>query len=287
MGHLLPPLLHRSEDLARARGSDVAVRAGARGRSSACRSGAPERRPPGGAIVTETRRALVLGGSGYVGREVVCSLAAAGARVVFTYRRGAAVAEALSAETGARGYSTDLASPSAIRALFAELHAEGTSPDLLVHCAVVSGTDALADVTDARFDELHAVNVRSVFVAVQSFAAYLSGRPGDVVLTAALDGIAKIPASVHFAATQSARLGMTQALAKELGPRDVRLNLVLLGALGGGISAGLDPARLADYKRYSALQRTGAPAEAARAITRLALHNRWMTGSVLPITGGL
>src|SRR5690606_21595696 len=67
LGHLLPPLLHRSEDLARARGSD-----------------APIRTRPGGAIVTETRRALVLGGSGYVGREVVRSLAAAGARVGFT-----------------------------------------------------------------------------------------------------------------------------------------------------------------------------------------------------------
>ncbi|MDC3957328.1 SDR family NAD(P)-dependent oxidoreductase [Polyangium jinanense] len=237
--------------------------------------------------MTDVRRALVLGGSGYVGREVVRALAAAGARVAFTYQRGAAIAESLAAETGARSFRTNLAEPAAIRALFDTLDAEDAAPDLLVHSAVVSDAGALADVTDALWDEMHAVNVRSVYVAMQSFAARLAGRPGDVVLTAALDGIAKIPSGVHFAATQSARLGMTQALAKELGPKNVRVNLVLLGALGGGISESLDPARLADYKRYSALQRVGTPVEAARAITRLALHNRWMTGSVLPITGGL
>jgi NAD(P)-dependent dehydrogenase (short-subunit alcohol dehydrogenase family) len=65
------------------------------------------------------------------------------------------------------------------------------------------------------------------------------------------------------------------------------VNLVLLGALSGGISSDIDPARLADYKRYSALQRTGTSAEAARAICRLLFDNRWMTGSVLPLTGGL
>ena len=80
---------------------------------------------------------------------------------------------------------------------------------------------------------------------------------------------------------------MTQALARELGRRGVRVNLVLLGALDGGISADIDPSRLADYKRYSAKQRVGTSVEAARAITRLLLSNTWMTGSVLPVTGGV
>jgi len=67
----------------------------------------------------------------------------------------------------------------------------------------------------------------------------------------------------------------------------VRINLVLLGLLDGGISAKIDPARLADYQRFSAFSRVGKSSEVAKAIVRLALTNRWMTGSILPLTGGL
>jgi NAD(P)-dependent dehydrogenase (short-subunit alcohol dehydrogenase family) len=82
-------------------------------------------------------------------------------------------------------------------------------------------------------------------------------------------------------------LGLTHALAKEFGSANVRINLVLLGLLAGGISAEVDPARRADYERFSALSRVGTSTEVATAIVRLALTNRWMTGSILPLTGGL
>jgi 3-oxoacyl-[acyl-carrier protein] reductase len=131
------------------------------------------------------------------------------------------------------------------------------------------------------------VNVRSAYAALQALAPRLGKRGGDVVLTATLDGTHPVPAPIHFAASQAALVGMTGALAKELGPQDIRVNLVLLGVLEGGVAKDLDPARLADYKKYSAFQRVGTAAEATRAIVRLALDNRWMTGSVLPVTGGI
>lgn len=233
------------------------------------------------------RRALVLGGSGYVGREVVRALAAEGVPTRFTCFERREAAFAIAAETGTRAEPIDLRDVSAIRALVARLDEEGALPDVLVHCAVVAGSEPLAEVTDELWERMHAVNVRALHVLVQALVPRLAGRGADVVIAAALDGIRDVPSSAHFASTQAALLGMTRALASELGRRDVRVNLVLLGALGGGISDAIDPARLADYKKFSALQRVGAPVEAARAIARLALHNRWMTGSILPVTGGL
>ena len=126
-----------------------------------------------------------------------------------------------------------------------------------------------------------------MLIAMQSFVTSLSGRSADVVLTASQAGITNFPASPAFAATQSARLGLTHALARELGSSAIRVNLVLLGLLEGGISADIDSARRADYEKFSALGRVGTGAEAAKAIVRLALTNRWMTGSILPLTGGL
>lgn len=237
--------------------------------------------------MSDPRLALVLGGTGHVGREVVRELIHAGQRVVFTYRQQADVARSLEVETGAKGYATNLAEPNQIRNLFVQLEQDAQRPDILVHTAVIACRSSLVDISDALADEMYTINVRSILVSVQSFLSLLGGRGGDVVLTASQAGITKLPASAAFAATQSARLGLTHALAKELGPMGIRINLVLLGLLDGGISAEIDPARLADYQRFSAYARVGTSAEVAKAIARLALTNRWMSGSILPLTGGL
>jgi 3-oxoacyl-[acyl-carrier protein] reductase len=80
---------------------------------------------------------------------------------------------------------------------------------------------------------------------------------------------------------------LTMALAKELGPRGIRVNMAALGVLDSGLSRDLDIKLLADYQVFSALRRCGTPAEAARAILWLALENSYMNGKVLPVNGGI
>ncbi len=237
--------------------------------------------------MSDSRIALVLGGSGYVGQNVVRRLAREGVRVAFTYHTQASIAQALADETGAAAYATNLAAPNEIRELFGRLVADALAPEILVHTAGLACRASTLDVDDELADRMYAVNVRSVLVAMQCFVRGLSGRKADVVVTASQAGITKLPASPAFAATQAARLGLVQSLAKELGSSDVRINLTLLGLLNGGISASLDPARRAEYERYAAFTRIGTSEEVAAAIVRLALENRWMTGSILPLTGGL
>lgn len=233
------------------------------------------------------RVALVLGGSGYVGQEVVRGLSREGATVAFTYHKQADFARELEKETGARAFETNLTDSKEIRALFTKIEADVGVPDVLVHSAVRACRAGTLNVSDELADEMYAVNVRSVIVSLQCFLSRLSGRPADIVLTASQAGIAKVPASPAFAATQSARLGLTHSLAKELGPAKVRINLVVLGLLAGGISAELDPTTRQEYEKFSAFSRIGTATEAAQAIVRFALTNQWMTGSIVPLTGGL
>lgn len=237
--------------------------------------------------MSESRIALVLGGSGYVGRSVVRRIAREGVRVAFTYRTHVDLAECLTEETGARAYLTNLAEPNEIRELFERLAVDGLSPDILIHTAGLACRASTLAVGDGLADQMYAVNVRSLLVAMQGFMKSLAGRKADVVVTASQAGITKLPASPAFAATQAARLGLVQSLAKELGSSDVRINLALLGLLEGGISADLDASRRAEYQRYAAMGRVGTSDEVSAAIVRLALGNRWMTGSMLPLTGGL
>jgi len=233
-------------------------------------------------------KALVFGGTGTVGSAVLRGLAQAGVPTVFTYHRSTDKAQALAAEHSQRAVSIDLAEPNAIRDLIQDLDRDGGAPDIFIHCAAISRSLELESITDDDWRTVHLVNVHSAFVACQELAPKMTKRQaGHIVLVGAIDRAQSIPAPVHFAATQGALTAMTMTLGKELGPRGIRINLVALGLLDGGLSHEISPKLVADYKTFSALRRLGKPEEAARAILWLALENTYMSGEVLPVNGGL
>ena len=134
--------------------------------------------PPGG------RRALVLGGTGLVGTEVVRALRLAGVPTTFTWFRNEAAASEDSAAC-----RVDLRDAAALRALITDVQ-----PTVLVHAAAVSSSASLAELDDAAWDEAHAVNVRSAFVAVQASASAMAkAGGGDIVLVGALERAQSLP----------------------------------------------------------------------------------------------
>ena len=234
-------------------------------------------------------KALVFGGTGTVGSEVVRAFAAADVQTLFTFHRSKEKAEALAKETKQEARAIDLREPAAIRALVESLETAGQGPEVFVHCAAVTRPALFGGVSDADWDEVTAVNARSAFVAVQALSAGMSQRKrGDIVLLGALDRAQSIPVPVHFAATQGMISAMTMALAKELGPSGIRVNQIALGVLAeGGVSRDLNAKLVADYRNFSALQRTGTAREVAGVIAWLALENTYMSGKVLPVNGGI
>jgi len=227
-------------------------------------------------------QALVFGGTGTVGREVLKGLAAAGIPTVFTWHRAEERAHALARAHGQRPVQADLADPNAARAVARESEA-----DIFIHCASVAPTATAAATTDDVWRGAQAVNVHSAFAACQELALAMARRgEGHVVFVGALDRTQSLPLPVVFAATQGMLSAMVMALAKELAPQ-VLVNMVALGPLDAGLSGRLDPALLDDYKAMSALRRLGRPEEAAQAILWLALENTYMTGRVLAVNGGV
>jgi 3-oxoacyl-[acyl-carrier protein] reductase len=232
--------------------------------------------------------ALVFGGTGAVGAEVLRGLAHAGIPAAFTYHRSKEKAEALVGEFSHRAFHCDLAKPNAIRALLHELEHEDMFPTVFIHCAAVSRFLSIDRISEDDWQMAHAVNCHSAFVACQHLAPRMaSKKEGHVVLVGALDRSQSIPAPIHFAATQGMLSAMTMALAKELGPSGIRVNMVALGVLDSGLSRELNPKLVADYKTFSALRRVGTPTEAAKAILWFALENTYMNGKVLSVNGGI
>lgn len=232
-------------------------------------------------------RALVFGGTGAVGGAVLRGLARADIPTVFTYHRSEEKARSLAAEHSQRAVRIDLADAGAIRSLVRDLEREGEVPDVFIHCAAVTRYLPLEEIGEADWREAHLVNGYSAFVACQELAPRMAGKPAHIVLVGAMDRVQSVSLPVHFAASQGMLSAMTMTLAKELGPRGIRVNMVALGLMDEGLSRGISPKLVEDFKAFSALRRLGKPEEAARAILWLALENTYMNGEVVPVNGGL
>jgi 3-oxoacyl-[acyl-carrier protein] reductase len=244
-------------------------------------------------------RCLVFGGSGAVGRAVCMALADEGARVVFTYHRGEAEAQALRTRLpGSVALTADLASVPAIESAVDEAAQLLGGLDVLVQCAGLAvTTDQVGDsrshvrspaIDERAWDRMMDVNAKSTFFAVRRAAPLMAGGGGgNVVFLGSIDGVKPVPAPVHYAASKGALAGMTTALAKELGASKIRVNMVAPGILEEGLSRDIPKELLDEYVKHCGLKRTGRVVEVARLVAWLALHNTYVTGQVLLVDGAL
>jgi 3-oxoacyl-[acyl-carrier protein] reductase len=225
----------------------------------------------------------VIGGSGTVGGAVVRTLVHGGARVASTSRSGEAA-------DGLPTFALDLLDVDAIAPVVRAACEALGGLDALVCCAGVVGPPpypATIDQIDAgQWDELMAVNARGPFFCARA-AAPLLAPGGCIVLTGSVDAVKPLPAAAHHAASNAALGGLVRALARELGPRGISVNLVAPGLLEQGQSSVVPPALVADYLRHAALGRSGRIAEVATTIAWLATTNTAVTGQTLVIDGGL
>ncbi|WP_437738162.1 SDR family NAD(P)-dependent oxidoreductase [Sorangium sp. So ce1335] len=234
------------------------------------------------------KHAIVFGGTGAVGAAVLRALAARGATATFTYFRGADRAAALSRELGFRAVQLDLTDAAALRAFVARLGADEPAPAAAIHCAGALDPTPGLDLSDEAWDRAYASNARAAFLVARDVGALMArGGGGEIVLVGGLDRAQSLPIPVAFAASQGMIAATAMALAKELGPRQVRVNMVALGLLDAGLSAQLGADLRDEYLAFSALRRLGTPDEAARAIVWLALHNTYVSGKVVPVNGGI
>ena len=229
------------------------------------------------------RNILLFGGTGAIGSAVARELARRGLVATFTYLSRDQQAAALSREYGHRAVRCDLANAGETRSFLASLD---PAPDVVIHCAAISGNHSIAEIDDELWNRMMSINARSALLAAQDLAAR-GGKGGDIVLVGALDRAQSLPLPVHFAASQGTLSAMVMALAHELGPQGIRVNMITLGVMGGGLSETLAMESRKDYKRFSALRREGTPDEAARTIAWLALENSYIQGKVIPVNGGI
>ena len=227
---------------------------------------------------------LVTGAAKRIGRGIALRLAAEGARVAIHYHRSEAEARATAAECGgAPLFRANLESVAEIESMFAEVAERlGTLDGLVNNAARFTRRDPL-DITEADWDFIHSVNLKSVFFCCRE-AARLMRRAvgGRIVNISSLGGIRPWAEHVHYCASKAGVIMLTRALAKALAPA-ITVNSVAPGVIPFD---DIDPRGLKMIEATPA-RRGGTPGEVAQAVVWFLTASDFITGQVIAVDGGL
>lgn len=245
---------------------------------------------------TQAPVVLITGAARRVGAEIARTLHAAGACVAIHYRASAAEAEALAAElnalrTGGSGqsaaaFAADLLDIAVLPRLVESVVARFGRLDALVNNASTFHATKVGAVDTAAWDDLIGSNLKAPLFLSQAAAPHLEQSGGSIVNITDVHAERPLKGYPVYCAAKAGLLGLTRALALELGPR-VRVNAVAPGSIEW--PEGTDdfpPEERAAIIGHSLLKRMGAPADIARAVKFLIFDAPYVTGQVINVDGG-
>jgi 3-oxoacyl-[acyl-carrier protein] reductase len=227
----------------------------------------------------------VTGGSRGIGRAIVLELARAGASVTVGYNSGAEEAEAVAQEASGRAVQADVSDPVQARALVEE----AGDLDLLVNNAGVTRDGLLARMPDADWRDVLETNLSSVFYTSRAVArGMMKRRSGSIVNVSSIVGVRGNWGQTNYGASKAGIIGFTKSLARELGSRNVRANVVAPGYVHTRLTDVLPEDAQQAMLANTPLGRLGEPEDIAGAVRFLCSDEAaFITGEVLLVDGGL
>jgi 3-oxoacyl-[acyl-carrier protein] reductase len=233
----------------------------------------------------EGKTALVTGGSRGIGRAIALELAGAGADVVVGYRSGAEEAQTVAQETGGRAVEADVSDPDQAKRLVEE----AGDLDILVNNAGVTRDGLLARMPDADWRDVLETNLSSVFYTCRAVTrGMMKKRAGSIVNVSSIVGVHGNWGQTNYGASKAGIIGFTKSLARELGSRGVRANVVAPGYVNTRLTDVLLEEAKEAMLANTPLGRLGDPEDVAGAVRFLCSDEAaFITGEVLLVDGGL
>lgn len=240
------------------------------------------------------RTVLITGASRGIGAACARRFAAAGDRVALNYCRAEERAMALAEELRAAGarvelFQADVGDTAQVERMVDNVLDKFCQLDILVCNAGIAQQKLFGDLTDEDWRRMFAVNVDGVFYTIRAaLPHFIHRKAGRIVTVSSMWGQIGGSCEVAYSAAKAAVIGLTKALAKEVGPSGITVNCVAPGVIATEMNANLDAEALAALAEETPLGIIGQPEDAAQAIWYLASDDAgFLTGQVLAPNGGL
>jgi 3-oxoacyl-[acyl-carrier protein] reductase len=233
--------------------------------------------------------ALVTGGSRGIGAAISRELARAGAKVAVNYRAGQEAADEVAGEIGGLAVLADVSNAEEVKALIERVEGELGDIDAVVNNAGITRDTLIARMTDDDWETVIDTNLRGTFNTCRAVSRkMLRRRAGSIVNLSSVVGLHGNPGQANYAASKAGIIGLTKALARELGSRGVRVNAIAPGNISTELTDVLPEEARGVILQNTPLGRLGEPEDVAGAVRFLCSDEAaFITGEVLLVDGGL
>jgi len=242
----------------------------------------------------EGKTALITGASKGIGRKIAEKFAEHGANVAFTYLSSIEKGEALEQElkrfgTQIKGYRSDASKYAEAEQLISDVVADFGTLDIVVNNAGITKDGLLMRMSEENFDDVIEVNLKSVFNTTKAASKIMmKNRKGVFINMSSIVGVQGNAGQANYAASKAGIIGFTKSVAKELGSRNIRSNVVAPGFIRTEMTDVLDPKVVEGWEKDIPLKRAGEVEDVANVCVFLASDmSAYVTGQVLSVCGGM
>lgn len=238
--------------------------------------------------------ALVTGAARGIGRATALALAQAGADIAVNYQHSREAAEALAGELSTAGVKSvlvqgDVADSAQVSDMVGKAEAALGGISILVNNAGITRDGLVMRMSDEDFDAVIATSLRGAFLCSKAVVrGMMKARSGSIINVSSVIGRRGNAGQANYAAAKAGLVGLTKSLARELGPRGVRVNAVAPGYVATDMTSELPEKMKEQIMGNTPLGRLASPEEIAAVIAFLASPAAaYITGAVIPVDGGL
>lgn len=235
---------------------------------------------------------LITGGSRGIGAEIVKRFVANGAKVAFTYRSSSEKANALIDSLDSdqvKAYQSDASDYNQAEVLVNQVLSDFGTIDVLINNAGITKDNLILRMNEEQWDQVIQTNLKSVFnLSKHVVRPMMKNRNGAIINIGSVVGIFGNAGQTNYASSKAGVIGFSKSLAKELGSRNIRCNVIAPGFIETEMTDALTDDQVKSYQEIIPLGRLGKSEEVANACIFLASDmGKYITGQVLSVCGGM